>query len=157
MSVKKGKPMGLEVIDRNQNGTLEVRITGKFSLEDRSRLEAEFPRGCAEPGRRRLLVAFHDLDGSDPAGLWPDAKPADTPFFDIARLALVGERPWEAWMTRFCQPFIFSTIRYFTPDRAREARQWLERQTACPVVLGASEPGEPGRPWLAHLSTNFSI
>jgi hypothetical protein len=136
--------MALEIMNRNRNGTLEVRITDKFSGEDRKRLEAEIQRDSTEPGAGRLLVEFRDFDGFGPTGMWGDAKPADARFFDMARLALVGEKQWEAWMTQFCEPFIFSTIRYFTTAHTREARQWLEGHPPDTRAWTAGEPVAAG-------------
>ena len=45
-------------------------------------------------------------------------------FADIERLALVGERKWEAGMAMFCKPFTRATIRYFDDAQSDEAVRW---------------------------------
>jgi 1,4-alpha-glucan branching enzyme len=41
------------------------------------------------------------------------------------RLAAVGDRHWQQWLTELCEPFTKATIRYFDLADAAAARKWL--------------------------------
>ena len=47
-------------------------------------------------------------------------------FNDIERLAIVGKKKWQDWMSKFCRPFTSAKIRYFDRAQAADARTWLE-------------------------------
>ena len=46
-------------------------------------------------------------------------------FHDFARLAMVGDRTWEKWMTAFSRPFTSAEIRYFEVAEREKALEWV--------------------------------
>jgi hypothetical protein len=44
---------------------------------------------------------------------------------DIERLALVGDKKWEAWMAKLAGPFLKAEIRYYDWSRLQTAWDWL--------------------------------
>ncbi len=43
----------------------------------------------------------------------------------IERLALVGDKKWEAGMAMFCKPFTTAKVRYFDETKLDEASKWI--------------------------------
>jgi len=69
-------------------------------------------------GSVRCLVELTDLHGIEPRALWDEIKFDVHHARQIERCAVVGDRRWEAWMTRLSRPiFVRAEIRFF--DRAR--------------------------------------
>ena len=52
------------------------------------------------------------------------------PSSHIERLALVGEKRWEAGMAVFCKPFTTAEVRYFDESKAEEAAEWIHEGIA---------------------------
>jgi hypothetical protein len=73
----------------------------------------------------RLLAQFQDFHGWDLYALWDDIKFAAANCFNIERIALVGDRKWERWMAKFCQPFTRAKVRYFDTSELDIAKNWL--------------------------------
>jgi hypothetical protein len=73
---------------------------------------------------------MHEFHGWTAGALWEDLKFDAKHVRDIERLALVGEKRWEAGMAAFCRPFTTATIRYFDRAQAAEAYKWLTASDA---------------------------
>lgn len=72
-------------------------------------------------------IELKDFGGWDPEGLWKDVKFDASHQDDMDRIAIVGENKWEEWGTKLSKPFFKVDMRFFTPDRAAEARAWFLR------------------------------
>ena len=108
---------------------MEVRISGKLTHKDYRRFVPEFERLARQHGKIRVLFEMEDFHGWKAAALWEDIKFDLKHFADIERLAMVGDRRWQKWMSEFCRPFTTAEIRYFSRSAAVGARAWLEEQS----------------------------
>jgi SpoIIAA-like len=79
----------------------------------------------AKHGKVRILAQFHDFQGWDMHALWDDIKFSTTHCTQIERIALVGEKRWEAWMAKVCKPFTMAKIQYFDASGVDAAWAWL--------------------------------
>ncbi len=104
---------------------LEVRVTGKLTKADYETILPELDRLVAGHGKLRILFDMTDFHGWTMAALWKDFQVGMKHSRDIERLAMIGERKWQAWMAAFCRPFTSARIRYFTHDQANQARLWI--------------------------------
>jgi hypothetical protein len=66
------------------------------------------------------------FDGWTLGAFWEEIKFDVKHFRDIDRVAFVGDKKWEASMSKFCRPFTTAEIRFFPPEKKEEARAWLE-------------------------------
>ncbi|HEV3142389.1 MAG TPA: STAS/SEC14 domain-containing protein [Gemmataceae bacterium] len=104
---------------------LTVNLSGKLTKEDYQHFVPEIERLMKQHGKVRMLVRMHDFHGWSAGAVWEDIKFDWKHFFDIERLALVGERRWEAGMAAFCRPFTKATVRYFDESEASKAEEWI--------------------------------
>lgn len=126
--------MSVELREEASGRVLVVKLSGKLIKADYEHFVPEVERLIRQHGRARLLVEMHDFQGWTVGALWEDIKFDWKHFSDIERLALVGERKWEAGMAAFCKPFTRATIRYFDQARAEEAMNWLKEGIAQPAA-----------------------
>jgi hypothetical protein len=119
--------MSVEVNSEAKDGhkVLIVIAKGKLSKEDYEAFVPAIERLIKEEGKVRLIFEMHDFHGWEAGALWEDIKFDLKHFADIERLALVGDKKWEEWMAKFCQPFTTADIRYFDQSRAAEAESWI--------------------------------
>ncbi len=118
--------MSLELHEQAEKKTLEVRVTEKLAKEDYNRFVPEVERMIHQHGKIRVLFDMRDFHGWTLQALWEDIKFDVKHFNDIERLAMIGDKRWQAWMATFCRPFTTAEIRYFDQSEADEARVWLE-------------------------------
>jgi hypothetical protein len=112
---------------------LVVDLSGKLTKEDYQQFVPEVERLIKEHGKIRMLVRMHDFHGWTAGALWEDVKFDLKHFAHIERLALVGERKWEAGMAVFCKPFTTASTRYFDVSKSEEAVKWVHEGIAQPV------------------------
>lgn len=117
--------MTIELKEHAGGKVLEVRVAGKLTTDDYEHFLPEVERLMRQHGKVRVLFDMHDFHGWSAGALWEDVKFEMRHFRDIDRLALVGEKKWEADMAGFCRPFTTATIRYFDRAKAEDARRWL--------------------------------
>jgi hypothetical protein len=117
--------MAVEVKHDAANEFLAVTASGKLSKADYEHFVPEVERLIAEHGKIRLLFQMKDFHGWEMGALWEDVKFDVKHFKDIERLALVGDKKWEAGMAAFCKPFTTAKIKYFDVAQVEEAKSWL--------------------------------
>jgi hypothetical protein len=113
---------------------LVVTLSGKIEKEDYNRFTPVVDRAVKGQGKVRMQVRMHDFHGWTMGGLWEDIKFDVRHFADIERLALVGDKQWEAGMALFCKPFTTAKIRYFDTTKAEEASVWIHEGITQPVA-----------------------
>jgi hypothetical protein len=42
----------------------------------------------------------------------------------VERIALVGDKKWEGWMAKVCEPFTAATVKYFGAGELDSAWAW---------------------------------
>lgn len=121
--------MTVALKEEDNGKLLIVTLSGKLIAEDYEHLGPEFERLVKEHGKLNVVVFMHGFHGWTLGALWDDIKFEFKHFAHIKRLAMVGERKWEAGMAVFCKPFTTAKIRYFDVAAADEALAWAREST----------------------------
>ena len=123
--------MPIKLTELMETGVLEVIATGKLTDEDyQQRFIPEMERLTKQHRKIRLLFEMTQFHGWEPKAAWDDLKLAVKHRDDIERVAMVGERNWQHWMTELAKPFTKATVRYFNETEASQARAWITENTA---------------------------
>lgn len=117
---------------------LHVRVSGRLSDADYRQFVPEVEALLARHGSLRLLVELADFHGWNAGALWDDFKVYLKHGDEIDRLAIVGEKRWQEWMTRLARPFLRAEVRYFDHGHEGEARRWILEQ-----CVAAAPEGKP--------------
>jgi hypothetical protein len=117
--------MSVELIEDHDGKVLTVRATGKLLAEDYDHFLPEIERLIKQHGKIRILFDMHNFKGWKLNAAWEDLKFDIKHYNDIERLAVVGERDWEKWMTTFCRPFTTAKIKYFDHKDRDQAQAWI--------------------------------
>lgn len=105
---------------------IEVHVSGTLRHGDYEKFIPRVELRIQQHGPILLLVVMHDFHGWQPQAIWDDVKFDFRHYKDIRRIAMVGERKWQEWMSHFCKPFTAASIRYFDQHNLEEARKWLK-------------------------------
>jgi hypothetical protein len=114
----------IEPIPSPQSNVLAFKLSGKLHDSDYKTFVPAIDE-AAKSGKVRLLAQFHDFQGWDMHALWDDIKFATTHCTAFDRIALVGEKSWEKWMSAVCKPFTMAKIQYFDAADIDKAWTWL--------------------------------
>ena len=118
----------IEAIPQSSGKVLAFKMSGKLHDEDYRKFVPLIDSVAAKEGKVRLLAQFHDFHGWDMHALWDDIKFSTTHCLKIERIALVGEKTWEKWMSKVCKPFTMAKIKYFEAADVDAAWAWLKEQ-----------------------------
>ncbi len=108
------------------SNVLSVKLSGKLTKEDYEHFVPEVEGLIKQHGKIRILLQMDDFHGWSVGALWEDIKFDLKHFRDIERLAMVGDRKWEAGMAAFCKPFTTAKVHYFDLAEAGKAREWVQ-------------------------------
>ena len=125
------------MIDLQSDGgskLLSVKISGKLTKEDYEKFVPEVEGLIKKHGKINIMLTMHDFHGWSMGALWEDIKFDMKHFRDIERLAMIGDRKWEAGMAAFCKPFTSAKVRYFDVGEAGQAREWVAAGAASPTA-----------------------
>jgi hypothetical protein len=121
----------IEMLDQSTGKVLGVRVSGKLAHQDYECFVPLLEKLIEEHGSVRCLVEMTDLHGIELRALWDEIKFDVRHARQIERCAVVGDRAWEAWMTRLSRP-IFSNaeIRFFDVTARDQAWEWIQEGLA---------------------------
>jgi hypothetical protein len=116
----------IEVLPSSSEKALGFKMSGKLHDADYKTFVPLIDATAAKQGKVRLLAQFHDFHGWDLHALWDDIKFATTHCTKIERIAMVGDKNWEAWMAKVCKPFTMAKVKYFDAAEMDAAWAWLQ-------------------------------
>lgn len=102
-----------------------VDAAGKLTKDDYERFEAELQTIAERDHNMKVLIRLTDFHGWEPGALWEEVKLAVSHQDVLDRVAVVGDKRWEEWMTRLSRPFVDAEVRYFDQNEAPGAVGWL--------------------------------
>lgn len=141
---------------------VELRVAGTLCAADYLTASPELKRFFRQRGKTRLLAVMADFHALGFRAIWEDIKGEFDSSNDLERIALVGDRAWESWLTVVCKPFTNAVIRYFEPSEYQRARKWIGLDAAPESPTSASTrptdvtPGLP-RPLQPPPSTGNEV
>ncbi len=112
----------MDQITRNEGNLVIVRATGKLTQEDYDQLIPVWRRTIEEEGSMRMLFAMEDLHGWEPGAAWDDFCFSAGHAHEVDRVAMVGEKKWQAWLTKIGSVFLPERVRYFDAGRSGGSR-----------------------------------
>lgn len=116
----------IEKLSRGSDRAVGFKLSGKLHDEDYKTFTPLVDAAIAKDGKARILAWFHDFHGWDAHALWDDIKFSTTHCTKIEKIALVGEKSWEAGMAKVCKPFTMAKIKYFDAADIDAAWKWVE-------------------------------
>jgi hypothetical protein len=123
--------MPIKLTELNDAKVLEVAATGKLTHEDyQQHFIPEIERLTKQHQKIRLLFEMTQFHGWEPKAAWDDLKLDFKHRHDIERVAMVGEKKWQHWMTELAKPFVAAKVRYFDQTEAEQARAWIAEEAA---------------------------
>jgi hypothetical protein len=121
------------MIEKSDGRTLEIHLSRKLTRADFMEFIPVAERFITDWGKFGVVVVMRDFEGCEVGALWEDMKWDTKHYDDVERVALVGEKKWQAGMSKFCRPFSGAEIKYFDVRDINQARLWVEEALAVPA------------------------
>jgi hypothetical protein len=114
-----------EKMSASSKNVIGFRMTGKLTNADYKALAPEFEDGIKRYGKIRLLWLLEDFHGWEPKAAWDDYEYWRKYGKEIERVAIVGNKRWEEWMTKLAQLFMKGGVKYFGESQLDDAWAWV--------------------------------
>jgi len=104
----------------------EIHIRGVLQRSGFAASENELASHIEAGNSPRILVVLEDFAGWEKGADWNNLDFVFTHGDKIAKIAIVGDKRWEAEVKMFTGAGMRSTpVGYFEPDRLADARAWV--------------------------------
>ena len=116
----------LQIIELTKNNLIATKASGKLRKEDIEKIHPLIHAILDRGMKVRWYFEMDNLTGWDLPGLWEDLKMDTAHAKDYEKIAMVGDKKWQEWITLFMKPFTNAEIKYFNIDQKEDAKKWIE-------------------------------
>ena len=74
----------------------------------------------------RWFFEMKNFSGWEPLALWEDLKFDVKHAKDFEKIAMVGEKKWQNWLSQLMKPFTSAEVKYFNENEKVKAVEWIE-------------------------------
>lgn len=104
---------------------LAYRLSGTVTDRDVEEIKRDLA-SAASADKVRMLVEVDDVSGAEPAAVWEDLKATPRYIRDVERLAVVGDRRWQDWLTTLTDTLPIADAEFFEPAHRDDAWNWVQ-------------------------------
>ena len=117
----------VEILDQRSGKVFAMRLSGKLLHQDYQKFVPILEKRIEQHGSVRCYLEMIEFHGIELRALLDEIKFDFRHAHQIERCAIVGDRAWEAWMTRLSRPiFLNAEIRLFDQSERGTARDWIQ-------------------------------
>jgi len=117
-----------EVLEASHDRIVYLRVDGKLLHRDYEQLVPALEALLEEHRSIRCLLEMTGFEGIELRALWDELRFDTRHGAEIERVAVVGNRAWEKWMTKLSRVlFPNAELRYFDVAKREAAEQWIEQ------------------------------
>ena len=117
-----------ELLPETKDEFIDVRVTGRITDEDFESVTLILEHAIARHGKIALFWEMRGFEGWTAGGLWADSKFDARHANAFTRIAMVGEKKWQEWMTGLMKPFTSAAVRYFDEAHRPAAMEWARTE-----------------------------
>lgn len=114
-------------ISEEEGNIVRVEVSGTLTQEDYDKLVPSWKAMIARHGQMRLLFIMTDFHGWKPGAAWDDFRFDLEHGQEVERVAMVGEKKWQEWISKLGALFANTKVRYFALADVDQAERWLRR------------------------------
>ena len=115
----------LQVLAETENDLVAVKATQKLTQKDYDKLLPLLNCKLDRYDKLRMYFEMEDFEGWTPGAFWEDVKFDVAHANDFSRVAMVGHKKWEDYLTQVMKPFTSAEVRFFTSSQKKEAKKWV--------------------------------
>lgn len=112
-------------ITRNEGNLITVQVSAKLTDKDYDELIPAWDNLIAEHGSMRMLFVMENFHGWDAGAAWRDFWFGRKHSGQVERVAMVGEKKWQEWLTKIGAHLVREDVRYFPLAHLDEAERWV--------------------------------
>ena len=115
----------LEKLNESSGPVVGYKVAGKVTVEDYQQLDPQVQALVDQFDQVCLLLDLQEFAGEEVKAWLPDLKFGHRFHDKIAKMAIVGDKRWEEWLTSLVKPFYAKDAKFFHPEETDKAWSWL--------------------------------
>jgi hypothetical protein len=115
----------LEKMSESSGPVVGYRVVGKVTAEDYQQLNPEVQALVDQYDDVYLLLDLQEFAGEEVKAWLHDLKFGHRFHDKIEKMAIVGDKRWQKWLTALVDPFYAKDAKFFQPEETDEAWAWL--------------------------------
>ena len=117
----------LEKLGESSGSVAGYKVVGKVTVEDYRQLEPEIQDLVDQHDSVSLMLDLQEFAGEEVRAWLPDLRFGHRFHDKIARMAIVGDKRWQKWLTALASPWYAKEARFFLPEETDKAWSWLRQ------------------------------
>lgn len=114
------------VMSESKDNILGLRMEGVIEKDDYETLIPMVEDLVKQFGEVRMLCELGAFQHEAPGAYFADMKFGHEFHDKIVKMAIVGDKRWEAWITKLAAPFYAREARYFPTAAIDDAWAWIK-------------------------------
>ncbi|BAO44696.1 universal stress protein [Thiolapillus brandeum] len=115
----------IEFVPVSEINIFAIRASGKLTDADYQQFLPRLEKLIGECGPVSLMIELVDFRGWEPKAAWDDFRFGMEHDKDFLRIAIVGQKAWQKWMSAIGDAFTLTKIRFFYQNSIQDAWDWL--------------------------------
>lgn len=116
----------LQILELTKKNIIAIRAEDRLTETDIQNIHPLIDNIVNKGHKVRWYFEMKNFTGWKLNAFWKDAKMDLSHADDYEKIAMVGDKKWQAWITQLMEPFTGAEIRYFNLDEKEEAKQWIQ-------------------------------
>ena len=117
----------LQILGETTENLIATKATGKLTETDYNKLLPLLNNKVDQYRKISWYFEMEDFEGWKVKAFWEDVKFDAKHANDFEKVAMVGEKKWEEWMTDLMKPFTSADVRFFDISKKKEALKWIKQ------------------------------
>lgn len=120
----------LEKLSESSGPVVGYKVVGKVTVGDYKQLEPEIQALVNQfDDNVCLLLDMREFAGEEVKAWLPDLKFGHRFHDKIDKMAIVGDKRWQEWLTALADPFYANEAKFFQPQDTDKAWAWLRENS----------------------------
>jgi len=116
----------LEKLSESSGSVIGYKVVGKVTAVDYQQLNPEIQSLVEQYNDDVcLLLDLQEFAGEEVRAWLPDLKFRHSFRDKIDKMAIVGDKRWQKWLTALADPFFADEAKFFPPKETAQAWAWL--------------------------------
>ena len=116
----------IEKLAQSSGNILGYKAAGTITKEDYKTLTTDVEALVQQEGSIRLLLDLEEFKGEEIKAWGADLKFGHEYRKKISKMAIVGDKKWQEWLTAVVDPFYAREAKFFPTDDRAMAWEWLQ-------------------------------
>jgi len=115
----------IKELAESSGNVIGYKCIGTITADDYKKLEPEVKDLVEKQGKIRILFDLSDFKWEKMEAWLPDLRFGSEFRHDIEKMAIVGDKTWEKWVTHLAKPFYARDAKFFHSAEIAKAWAWL--------------------------------